>query len=462
MGASVLERLGGWAAGVELSDVPAAAVATAKRSILDCIGVTVAALGEPIAGVLEGYIGAASGPASVVGRPGGVPVETAALVNGALAHALDFDDVSHTMGGHPTIPALWSSLAVAEAAGLGGAELLRAYCIGVEVETALGRGLNFHHYDKGWHPTATLGTFGATAAAGAVHRLSAERMTAALSYATTTSSGLKSSFGTMAKPIQVGHAAQSGVLSAALARAGATANPEALEAKQGFANVYNGEGSYDLDAITAHLADPWDLVDPGIAIKLHPCCGGTHAAVDAAISIEHGLSADDRIEPVDAYIHRRRYAHLDRPRPSNPLDAKFSLQHTVALALANGVVRMDHFTDEAIREPGIVALRDRVSAHPLPPDREGPEHFAAEVHVRLADGTERVARMEYPRGRTPETALTDDDIVTKFRACTDAVLSAAQQDELIAAVADLENRPDVGALAGVLRTPLPRPAGVAG
>jgi 2-methylcitrate dehydratase PrpD len=461
MGASVLERLGAWVARVALADIPEIALATAKRSILDCIGVAVAAGREPIAEVLDRYLcDVGAGRSSVVGREAPVSSESAALVNGALAHALDFDDVSHTMGGHPTVPTLWSSLAVAEADGHSGAELLRAYCIGVEIETAIARGVNFHHYDHGWHPTATLGTLGATAAVAALYRLPADRIAVALGYATATAAGIKASFGTMAKPLQVGRSAQSGVLNAALARAGATANPEAMEAPQGFANVYDGEGNYDLDAMTRYLGNPWDLVDPGIAIKLHPCCGGTHSAVDAGIELHRQLGSVHEIESVDAYIHQRRYAHLDRPHPTNALDAKFSLQHTVALALSHGVVRIDDFTDDTIRDQELVGLRERVRAHPLPPDREGPEHFAAEVHVRLADGTERVARMERPRGRTPETALTDDDIETKFRACTDSTLDVAQQDQLIAAIGGLENQQHLGPIVSVLRTRSPSPARV--
>jgi 2-methylcitrate dehydratase PrpD len=462
MTSTPLAELATWAAATEVTDIPQQAQATAKRSILDCIGVTIAALGEPLADVVGAYLGGTGeGTASVVGRSGGVPAETAALVNGALAHALDFDDVSHTMGGHPTIPALWPALALAEVTGASGAELLRAYCIGVEIETAIARGVNFHHYDHGWHPTATLGTFGATASAASMHRLPPERFAAALAYAAATAAGIKASFGTMAKPLQVGRAAQNGVLAAALAKAGATAGLDAFEAKQGFANVYDGEGNYDLSQITAHLADPWDLVDPGIAIKLHPCCGGTHAAVDCGIELHRALGGAERIARAEVAIHRRRYAHLDRPEPTGPLDAKFSLQHTVALALLRGVVRMDDFTDDAILAPEVVELRRRISAAPLAEDREGPEHFAAEVRVVLDDGAERTVRFERPRGRTAETALTDLDIETKFRACTDAVLDVEQQDRLIDMIGRLEEQPDVSGLTAILRTGARRLSGSA-
>ncbi len=451
---TVLGRLAEWAAGVQLEDVPAAGIAAAKRSILDAIGVTFAALDEPIAPVLEAYIGDQIGSASVIGRPERVSAETAALVNGALSHALDFDDVTHFLGGHPTVPILWPALAVAEARGGSGADVLRAFCIAMEVQCAIGRGVNFHHYDHGWHPTATLGGFGAATAAAIAGGLDADRIAVALAYATASAAGIKSSFGTMGKPIQVGRAAQNGVFNAALATAGATANVGAMEAKQGFANIYDGAENVNLDDMTAHLGDPWNSVDPGIWLKLYPCCGGTHSAIESAISIHRDIASPDDIESVEAFIHPRRFAHLDRPDPTGPLDAKFSLQHTVALALLHGRVRMDHFTDAAILDPELVALRDRISGFALPADRQGPEHFAAEVHVLMKDGTRHVQRQERANGRTPETAFTDEEIEDKFRACTEKVLDREQQDRLIELVATLDQQDHLDELTGLLRAQL--------
>lgn len=448
----VSEVLGRWLSTVSLDEVPEVARATATRSMLDCWGVTLAALGQPIASVVDTYAGKdGTGPASLLGLGRRAMPELAAFGNATIGHALDFDDVSHTEGGHPTVAILPAALAAAEARGSSGRDLLLALCAGVEVTTKIARGVNFLHYDKGWHPTATLGVFGAAAAVAKLHGLDARQCAATLSLATAMSSGLKSSFGTMAKPMQVGRAAQSGLTCAHLVAAGATANTSAFEAPQGFCTVYNGPGEFDLDAITGHLGAPWDLVDPGIAIKLHPCCGGTHAAIDAALLLQRELGPGDRVERVDAYIHPRRFAHLDRPSVDGPLAAKFSLQHTVAIALARGEVRIGDFVPEAIDAPDVVAMRDKVHGHPLPPDRLGPEHFAAEVHLTLADGSTRQTRMERPRGRTPETALTDDDIRRKFDSCTHEVLSAADRDRVADLVANIAELSTVDELARILR-----------
>jgi 2-methylcitrate dehydratase PrpD len=329
--------------------------------------------------------------------------------------------------------------------------MLTAYAVGVEVATQVARAVNFVHYDKGWHPTATLGVFGAAAGGARVLGLSVEETTTAVSYATAFSAGLKSSFGTLAKPVQVGRASMGGTTAALLASVGASANPGAFEARQGFATVFNGAGLFDLDAATVHLADPWDLEEPGIALKRHPCCGGTHAAVDASLALRDRIALDE-VERIDVFVHPARYAHLDRPAIGpDPLEAKFSLQYTTALALVHGEVALDHFSLAVLDDPRIVSVRDRVVAHPLPDDRTGPERFAAEVHVALHDGTSVVERLERPVGRTPETALTDADVEAKFRMCTRTRLSEAAQSEVAEIVWTLEEQSDVRRLCALLR-----------
>ncbi|GAA0988389.1 hypothetical protein GCM10009555_069900 [Acrocarpospora macrocephala] len=468
----VLSVLGRWVAGARLEDVPERARATALRSVLDLVGVTLAGRGEPLAEVVGAYLDhGGPGAATVLGMGRRSTAELAAFANGAVGHALDFDDVSHTMGGHPTVAVFPAAFAVAEQEGRSGRELLAAYCAGVEVATSIARGVNFLHYDKGWHPTSTLGTFGAAAAAAKLLGCTAGQVTAALALATAAAAGIKSSFGAMAKPLQVGRAAQAGVACALLARAGATANPGAMEDKQGFGAVFNGPGLFDPAAMVASLGNPWDLEDPGLAIKLHPCCGGTHAAIDAAIKLRAEIAGTTNIagpdgagltnagpsgfagqanfagsiDEVEAFIHPRRFAHLDRPEVDGPLSAKFSLQHVVALALLDGYIAIEHFTPEAINRPDVVAMRAKVRARPLPEDRQGPEHFAAEVTVK-AGGRTYTARMERPRGRTPETALTDGDIEGKFARCS----GLDEPDRVIDLIKNLAGMPDLGELSRLL------------
>src|SRR4029077_5316506 len=195
----------------------------------------------------------------------------AALVNGTAAHALDFDDVSNSLGGHPSAPILPALFALGETLDSTGRDFITAYVVGFETETRIGRGVHFHHYEKGWHPTATLGVFGAAAACCHLPGLARAKTAQALAIAASLAAGIKANFGTMTKPLHVGHTARSGLFAAMLAREGFTANPAALEHKQGFLEVFNGAGTYDAARILERWGEPYDIVRPGLAVKQHPC-----------------------------------------------------------------------------------------------------------------------------------------------------------------------------------------------
>ncbi|HEY3751480.1 MAG TPA: MmgE/PrpD family protein [Pseudonocardiaceae bacterium] len=451
---AMLGQLGAWLAGTRFEELNHRTLTTAKRAILDCIGVTLAAVDTPLAGVVGKVVSTADGPgtATVLGTALRCAPDGAAFANGALGHALDFDDVSHTLGGHPTVSVLPAALAIAEARRLSGLELLLGYAVGVEIETAIAHGVNFAHYDKGWHPTATLGTFGSAAATARLLGLDADRATAALSLATSFAAGIKAGFGTMAKPLQVGRAGQSGLMCGLLAEAGATAKPDAFEATQGFANVFNGPGTFDLAAIPAALANPWDLDEPGVALKLHPCCGGTHSAVDAALEVRAGLSDIEDIRGIEVAVHPRRFAHLDRPTVGDdPLEAKFSLQYSVALALVFGRIEISQYDRETLARQDVRRMLAKVHARPLAEAEWGPEHFAATIAVELGDGSRRTSRWERPRGRTPETALSYADIESKFAGCVKGVLDEAQTKQVAELVDGLETVADITELTSLLR-----------
>jgi 2-methylcitrate dehydratase PrpD len=264
--------------------LPAAAVEWAKTGILDTVGVTLAGSLEPCARIAL-RVCTGTGPALVFGSAQRLSVADAALVNGTASHALDFDDCSNTLGGHPSVPILPGLFALADATAVNGRDFIAAYVAGFETETRIARAVNFHHYDKGWHPTATLGVFGATAAASRLLELTEDQIATALAIAASFSSGLKANFGTMTKPLHVGHCARNGVMAAMLAREGMTAGHDAFEHRQGFFNVFNGSGNYDADAVLRDWAAPLDIVTPGIAIKSYPCCGSTHPAIDAMLDL---------------------------------------------------------------------------------------------------------------------------------------------------------------------------------
>src|SRR3954454_20470987 len=290
----IAERIGH----IAYFDLPPEAVYWAKTAILDTVGVTLAGAAEPctqiVARVLAAGTGAGSGECLIFGTDRRAAPLDAALINGTAAHALDFDDVSNSMGEHPSepiVPVLFTSGEILDSTGR---EFIAAYVAGFETETRIGRGVNLHHYEKGWHPTATLGVFGAAAACCHLMGLDRAKTAQALAIAASLASGIKANFGTMTKPLHIGHTARNGLFAALLARDGFTANPGALEHRQGFLHVFNGAGNFNADAILADWGRPYDLVSPGIGIKQHPCCGSTHPAVDAMLALraEYGPGHD--------------------------------------------------------------------------------------------------------------------------------------------------------------------------
>src|SRR4051812_36989670 len=199
-------------------DLPQQAVHWAKVGILDTVGATLAGCTEDTARLAERALVLCSGPSVIFGSSRRANPLDAALVNGAASHALDFDDCNNTIGGHPSAPVLTALFALADEVGASGKEFITAYVLGFETETKLGLAVNFHHYTKGWHPTATLGAFGSTAACARLLGLSEQQTATALAIATSFASGVKANFGTMMKPLHVGHCARNGMYAARLAR----------------------------------------------------------------------------------------------------------------------------------------------------------------------------------------------------------------------------------------------------
>ena len=313
---TIAETLATRIAGVTYDALPEDARHWAKVAIMDTVGCILAGADEPCARIAGqvAVIGGANGPCVVFGTAHRVGPMDAASINGTAAHALDYDDCSDTLGGHPSAPILPALFALAETRGTNGRDFIAAYVAGWETETRIARGVNFHHYEKGWHPTATLGVFGAAAACAKLLGLSVEKTARALALAATFSSGLKANFGTMTKPLHVGQSARNGLYAALLASEDFTSSTDAIEHRQGFLRVFNGEGNYVVDPIVAEWATPWDIVSPGVAIKQYPCCGSTHPAVDAMLMLvrENNLTPA-MVTRIESQTHPRRFAHTNRP-----------------------------------------------------------------------------------------------------------------------------------------------------
>jgi 2-methylcitrate dehydratase PrpD len=424
------------------ADLSPQAVHNAKIAILDTVGVTLAGSREEAPALLLRVPGMQeAGPSLVFGHGVRTSALNAALVNGTSAHAMDFDDVNIALGGHPSAPVVPALMALAETTGASGLELLTAFVAGFETETRLGRGVNFHHYEKGWHPTATLGIFGVAAASARLLNLPAEQIATALAIAASLASGIKSNFGSMTKPLHVGHCARNGLFAAFMAQVNFTAKADALEHKQGFLNVFNGPGNFDVARMFADWASPLDIERPGTGIKLYPCCGSTHASIDAAI----GLAERSPIDPADVEhiglrIHARRVPHIDRADPKSDLDAKFSVQYCVARALLERRVVVDHFENNAFDDPTVRQLMRNTHVQPYtnPPPDVG-DHYAVELTVTLRSGRKLALRRERPCGRTPDDPTPPERLKAKFESCAARALDDVRASWLYAALQDLEH-----------------------
>ena len=432
--------------------LPPDAVRWAKVGILDTVGVTLAGSSDPSATIVATAIAGGSGPSLVYGTSQRVNMLDAALINGTASHALDFDDCNNTLGGHPSAPILPALFALADHLGASGRDFIAAYVAGFETECKISLGVNFYQYTRGWHPTTTIGVFGAAAACARLMRLTDEQIATALAIAASLASGLKSNFGTMVKPLHVGHCARSGLFAALLAKNGYTASPVAFEHKQGYFEVFNGAGNYDAAKIFEAWAAPLDIVKPGIAIKQYPCCGSTHPAIDAMLKLarENDLKAD-AIERIDSWTHKRRLEHTNRPDPQSQKDAKFSVQYVLARAVTDRKVAIEHFEGESFRDPRVRDLMSRIHAAPYT-TAQFPEdnHFGAEVKVKLRGGTVLGTKVDQPAGRTSANPLSREELKGKFDNCAARVLQASQLAPLYEAIDGFEHLTDARAISTVM------------
>jgi 2-methylcitrate dehydratase PrpD len=447
---SVAEKVADKIAHTRYEDLPAEAIHWAKIAILDTVGVTVAGSVEPLSKIVKEVLNEEGGrpECTVLGLGTKTSALNAAWANGVLSHALDYDDISNTLGGHPSVPVLPALLALAEGQSFSGKAFLLSYAVGFETECKIGRAVNFVHYDRGWHPTSTLGIFGAAAAAAKLLGLTAVDCARALAMAASMASGIKANFGTMTKPLHIGQAARNGLLATRLASKGFSANLEAFEAKQGFCNVYNGEEQYRLDAMTEAWGEPFDLVRPGVAIKQYPCCGSTHSAIDALLSLvrSHNLKAED-VVAVIAAIHPRRLVHVNRPSPKSALEGKFSIQYCLARSILERQVVLGHFRDDAVRDPRVGEIMEKINVAPHPEmDWQSTDHFGAEVSVELRSGETIKSFQERAIGRGPEVPLPQALLRAKFLDCWSQVFPRATGEDLIEKVEVLETLTDTRTL----------------
>lgn len=340
-------------------DLPQEAIQVGRHCLLDSIGCALAGSSEDLVNILISNVVHPEGSSSarLLGRVEHASTLTAALVNGAMAHALDYDDTHIRMFGHPSVPVMPALLAIAESENLSGKDLLTALIAGVEIEARLGGLLNPEHYSVGFHATGTIGSIGAAAASSHALGLDEDSFCHALALGATQAAGLKASFGSMAKPLHAGCAAQSGLMAAQLARGGFTGNPKAIEAEQGFAAALHGENCNE--AVIERFENQFLIRDT--LFKYHAACYLTHAAIDATRTlVKEGLDPQ-HVTSVEVKISPELFKVCTIPEPKTGLEGKFSVRATVAMALLDiDTSDLRSYTDQQMSSTELVRLRDKI------------------------------------------------------------------------------------------------------
>jgi 2-methylcitrate dehydratase PrpD len=372
---------------LDLAALPASAISpvarqTARFSLYDWMVCGKAGVAEPLAIRLRDVIGAEGGHpvASVLGG-GAMPARAAALVNGATSHALDYDDTHFAHVGHPSVGIYPAALAVAEEMDAPAATVAEAFLLGAEASVRIGMVLGAVHYNRGFHQTATAGAFGATVAAGRLYGLDRAQMRAAVGLCATRASGLKSQFGTMGKPYNAGIAASNGVECAALARAGLTSADDGLDGPQGFVPTHS-------DApVTSGV---WDEPPPGrflftdVKYKLHACCHGTHAMIEALAALRAAHDLDlAQVAEIRLRTSPRWLRVCDIKAPRTGLEVKFSYVWLAGMVLSGVPTAADSaYTDALAADPALAAFAGRVHVS----GDSAVDDMQAAGEVVLADG----------------------------------------------------------------------------
>jgi 2-methylcitrate dehydratase PrpD len=439
--ANLTEFLAFRATNLRYDDIPEPARTLAKQCVLDYLGVAVAGADDPLVRILLGELAGGGGTpqASIIGHEARLPALSAALVNGAAAHALDYDDVNMAMPGHPSVAILPALLALAEFNGAAGRDVITAFVAGYETACRIGSALQPGHYNLGFHSTGTIGSFGAAAACARLLELQTMATACALGIAGTQAAGLKSQFGTMCKPFHAGKAAQNGLLAARLAARGFTSHPDIVECVQGFALTHGP----DFAPEAARATPPHGFHLFANLFKYHAACYLTHAPIECA----RRLRDEYRFRPEEIVgITLRLDKSCERvcniPKPVDGLQSKFSLRQTVAMALTGiDTASLGAYSTENAADPMLAGLRERLTID----WQDSWPQTVSELELQLADGRRPAARHD---AGIPAVDIADQGrrLAAKFDALVEPVLGAPRTRELRETISRLEDLGDIGSL----------------
>src|SRR6266404_5614814 len=427
--AGLTKYVGTFVTETKYQQIPADVIELGKKSILDGLGLALAGSRAESGSISRRYVeqaGATSGNATIIGSARKTSPRFAALLNGISIHADDFDDTQlaaakdrvYGLLMHPTVPVLPAIFALAEQRRVTGKDWMLAYHLGAEVECKIAEAIAPRHYQDGFHTTGTCGPLGSAAACAKLLNFDLSKTLNTFGLAASQSGGLRENFGTMTKPFQAGHAAESGLVSAELVALGWTAAEQILEADRGFFHALGG--SYDPSAILDRLGKPWTFASPGVSLKPYPSGSLAHPAMTelARLITAHPIQAA-HVEKVDVGANHNMTTTLLHHQPRTGLEAKFSMEFCLAILLLGHKPGLDQFSDKVVQSRDVQEMIRRINFYVDPQaERAGYDKMTSILKIHLTDGSVVTGRADFGKG-SPASPMSFDEAATKFRGCAE-------------------------------------------
>jgi 2-methylcitrate dehydratase PrpD len=459
--AGLTRYVGTFVTQTKYQEIPADVIELGKKSILDGLGLALAGSRAESGSISRRYVeqaGVNGGNATIIGSARKTSPRFAALLNGISIHADDFDDTQlaaakdrvYGLLMHPTVPVLPAIFALAEQRQVTGKDWMLAYHLGAEVECKIAESISPRHYQDGFHTTGTCGPFGSAAACAKLLNFDLSKTLNTFGLAASQSGGLRENFGTMTKPFQAGHAAETGLVSAELVALGWTAAEQILEEDRGFFHAFGG--SYDPSAIVDRLGKPWTFASPGVSLKPYPSGSLTHPAMTELARLMEGNKIQAaQVEKVDLGANHNMTTTLLHHQPKTGLEAKFSMEFCLAILLLERKAGLGQFSDKVVARPDVQDMIRRINFY-VDPEAEsaGYDKMTSILKIHLKDGAVITGRADFGKG-SPANPMSFDEAATKFRGCAEfAEWPKAKTERIIAFTKDLESVADMSALSSLL------------
>jgi len=441
-------------AGLQYEDLPEQVVHLARRQILDGLAVQIGGTEQEALTVAARYLTGIGGApqARLLGASGvRLPAHLAAFWHGLAGHAMDWDDTqlarhpgrAYGLLTHPTIPPLAAALAIADLlGGVSGKDFIAAFVAGFDVECKIAEAINPDHYHRGFHPSGTIGVFGAAMAAGKLLRLDVDQLRQTLSLAASMAAGIRANYGTMTKPLHVGRAAENGVTAALLVREGFTADQSGLDGRWGFLTIAGPGGNPEL--VINEFGNPFSILEPGTSVKPYPSGVLTHPAMDALrfLMQDENLAADD-IDRIDLYAARNVLGPIRFDFAETELQGKFCFQFLLAAIMVAGKAGKREFTNAFVQSAPVVAAQRRIFTHNDPEiEAMGFDKIRSRIEVRTRDGRKLVRWADENYRGGPFNPLSDAELEEKFADAAAGLLSSDRCSEIFDFIWKLDRKTD--------------------